>query len=146
MNLIWGNIKLLIKSISIKNFKSIDENKFRYCKIWDSYTRMLVGVNESGKSNVLEAISLLNTENKNKYNYEDIHHRKNNLNEDVKILFELDFDNNLFISEINSLISSDLCFDFEIKNILKMVYLEEGKNIFLGDYYYDNWNQRRILF
>ena len=50
-----------ITKIEIENFKSIKKIEFDLKKYGSSYTTMLVGINESGKSNILEAMSYLNT-------------------------------------------------------------------------------------
>ncbi|PIQ80087.1 MAG: hypothetical protein COV79_02340, partial [Parcubacteria group bacterium CG11_big_fil_rev_8_21_14_0_20_41_14] len=42
-----------ITKIKIENFKSIKEIEFDLKKYGNSHTTMLVGINESGKSNVL---------------------------------------------------------------------------------------------
>lgn len=46
-----------IKKVIIDNFKSIDHLELDFDKVGDSYTKIFVGINESGKSNILEALS-----------------------------------------------------------------------------------------
>ena len=48
-----------LTKIKIRNFKSIQDIEFDVQKHGGSYTTMLLGRNESGKSNILEAMSLL---------------------------------------------------------------------------------------
>ncbi|MDO6803978.1 AAA family ATPase [Wenyingzhuangia sp. 1_MG-2023] len=48
-----------LEKITIENYKSIDELEFEITKINESYTYSLIGVNESGKSSFLKAVSLL---------------------------------------------------------------------------------------
>ncbi len=52
---------MIIKSIKIENFKSIENIEFDVKKYWDSYTTMLLWINEYWKSNVLQAMSFLDT-------------------------------------------------------------------------------------
>ena len=57
---------MLLKNVKIQNYKSIEEIEFPIEKRNDSYTTILLGKNESGKSNILEALSALE-----KYNEEE---------------------------------------------------------------------------
>lgn len=46
-----------IKKVVIDNFKSIDHIELDFDMVGGSYTKIFVGINESGKSNILEALS-----------------------------------------------------------------------------------------
>ena len=48
---------MIIKKAIINNFKSIEHIELDFDKISNSYTKIFVGINESGKSNILEALS-----------------------------------------------------------------------------------------
>lgn len=48
---------MLLKTISLQNFRSFDKKEF----IFDEKTTIIVGPNTAGKTNILEAISLLST-------------------------------------------------------------------------------------
>ena len=48
-----------LSSITIKNFRSIENLTFKVEEVDGSYTFALIGVNESGKSSFLEAIALV---------------------------------------------------------------------------------------
>lgn len=48
---------MIIKKAIINNFKSIEHIELDFDKIGNSYTKIFVGINESGKSNILEALS-----------------------------------------------------------------------------------------
>ena len=48
---------MIIKKVKIENFKSIREIEIPFDKVGNSYTKIFVGINESGKSNILEALS-----------------------------------------------------------------------------------------
>jgi predicted ATP-dependent endonuclease of OLD family len=52
-----------LHSISVKNFRSIEEVKFDINKIDNDFTFTLIGINESGKSSFLKGISLFDEEN-----------------------------------------------------------------------------------
>ena len=46
-----------ITKVRIENFKSIESIEIPFDKNGNSFTKIFVGVNESGKSNILEALS-----------------------------------------------------------------------------------------
>jgi len=48
-----------LKKIIIKNYKSIDSMEFDIKKFGNSHTITFVGINEVGKSNILEAMSFI---------------------------------------------------------------------------------------
>ena len=48
---------MIIKKARIENFKSINKIEIPFEKVGNSYTKIFVGINESGKSNILEALS-----------------------------------------------------------------------------------------
>lgn len=60
-----------VNEIIINNYKSIDNIRFKLFKKGDplSYTNILIGKNGSGKSNILEAISLPDKENMEEQDY-----------------------------------------------------------------------------
>lgn len=57
---------MLLKNVKIQNYKSIEEIEFSIEKRNNSYTTILLGKNESGKSNILEALSSLKNIKKKK--------------------------------------------------------------------------------
>ncbi|MFA5750375.1 MAG: AAA family ATPase [Candidatus Shapirobacteria bacterium] len=63
---------MILLSISIKNFRSIEDVTFKIAKIDGTNTFTLIGINESGKSSFLRAVSLID-------------------NNDEKVLFPKDF-------------------------------------------------------
>ena len=85
------NNTMKITKIKIENFKSIKEIEFDLKKYGSSYTTMLVGINESGKSNILEAMSYLNTP-KDEFDYNVTHHQKDEDNNPVIFSFSLAFE------------------------------------------------------
>ncbi len=85
-----------IKKITIKNFKSVkDEISFEIKKIANKNCFILLGINESGKSNILEAISLLNSEKEIDYNVDCNNEAEENKKE-ILIIYELQIKNENF--------------------------------------------------
>lgn len=125
---------MVIKNISIENFKSIDKLSLNIAKYGDSYTRMLVGINESGKSNILKAISFFNVPS-GEYNYAEWQNQKDEDSKFIDLYFELSFKNkNAYIEKIREITKLDKI-DIEIKKIIKNVYLAKDENCF--NYRYD---------
>ena len=48
---------MIISKVKIENFKSIESIEIPFDKNGNSYTKIFVGINESGKSTILEALS-----------------------------------------------------------------------------------------
>lgn len=125
-----------IKKIKIENFKSIEKMEFEINKIGESYTSILVGINESGKSNILQAFSFLNTP-KTKYNFSDLCNQKNEAANYIDLFFYLEFEHqNTYVSEINEEIEYAKPFKFFISDIIKNVYLSKDTSLFKEDYNY----------
>lgn len=141
---------MLLKEIEIHNFKSISNLKFKVQKYDNSYTSMFVGINEVGKSSILQAMSFLETPT-DEFNFLDLNNQNNEKEEYVDLLFKFEFENNRTYLDVlkNKIIESD---DFlsllNIQNITKNVYLKRGNSNFneiytvewksfnLEDYYY----------
>lgn len=81
---------MLLTKILIKNFKSIKEIDFKIEKYGDSYTNFLLGLNEVGKSNILQAISFLNAP-KERINFSSLHNQKIEDQLSVELHFYLEF-------------------------------------------------------
>src|SRR3989344_743326 len=79
-----------IKSITIENYRSIkDTVVLNVAPINGKQTFMLLGINESGKSNVLEAIALLDEARNFDYS-RDCHSKNEDEKKDISISYELD--------------------------------------------------------
>ena len=78
---------MVIEKVEIKNFRSIDSLEFNF----DKNFQILVGINESGKSNILKALSLLSKENELKNDdIRDISHEENpNIESYVKFYLKI---------------------------------------------------------
>ena len=127
-----------LKKIKIENFKSIEKLELDIKKYGSSYATFFLGINESGKSNILEAISLFDTP-ESKFDYNLIHNQKDNKNGPIDLWFYLDFDQNEdYIKFIqNECSDGGEVLDFKVKNILKNVYLQKGDDVFSENYEYE---------
>ncbi len=78
---------MVIEKVEIKNFRSIDSLEFNF----DKNFQILVGINESGKSNILKALSLLSKEYELKNDdIRDISHEENpNIESYVKFYLKI---------------------------------------------------------
>lgn len=127
-----------INKVLIDNFKSIDKLEIPFDKVSDSYTKIFVGINESGKSNILEALSYLDIP-KEKCEYNHFCNQKTEDDRSCSIYYYLDLEDieqELLNKKIKSLISSDKDIDFKIANIYKNVFLVHNSTQFLSYYLY----------
>lgn len=126
-----------ISKIRIENFKSIKGIEFDLEPYGGSYTTMLVGINESGKSNILEAMSYLETPEE-EFDYNVIHNQKDEDNNPVDFWFSLAFEQKqTCVNELRKGIENGDLLDFEIEGIVKNVYLEDGEKTFSDDFSYE---------
>lgn len=115
-----------LNKISISNYKSIDNLDFEIKIYGDSYTTMLIGKNESGKSNILEAMSWLDIEENEEFDYGDIHNQKDDDQKPVQVDFYLSFDNDDdYLNWIKSIIKNWELLDFQIWEVKKSILIEE---------------------
>ncbi len=125
-----------IKKIEIQNFKSIDTLDFEIEKIGNSYTSIFVGINESGKSNILKALSFLNKPS-GEFNYFNLCNQKNEDAKYVDLYFHLEFEyHNTYRKKINDKIDSEKDIIFSISDIIKNVYLSSENKEFEESYEY----------
>ncbi|TFH40413.1 MAG: DUF2813 domain-containing protein [ANME-2 cluster archaeon] len=123
---------MFLKQIEISNFKSISHLNFEVKKHGNSYTSMFVGINEVGKSNILQAMSFLETP-KEQFNIIDLNNQNNDVNDDVEISFEFEFDNDKTYLTVlkKKMVDSDVFLKvLNIQTITKLVYLRRGKTLF----------------
>ncbi len=123
-----------ITKIIIENFKSIQHIEFDVKKYGNSYTTMFLGINESGKSNILQAMSFFNVPNE-EFDYNDMHNQKDEQKKPIDLWFYLSFEQvETYSSLIKKEILNDKIFNFKINSIVKHVYLQEGANHFEVEY------------
>ncbi len=123
-----------LTKIKIENYKSIDSLEFDIKKYGTSYTTLLLGVNESGKSNVLDAMSFLQTPDK-EYDYYSLHNQKDEGNNPVDLWYYLEFEEKYTCANgLKTKIEGGDLLNFEISDIVKNVYLERGDTTFNESY------------
>ncbi len=111
-----------ITSITIENFKSIDKLEFDIKKFGDSHTAIFVGINESGKSNILKAFSYFSPPAEF-FDFESLSNQKNEESECVSLKYYLKFEKTeTYLDVIKKNIKFDGEFIFEIEYICKRVY------------------------
>lgn len=127
---------MTIKSIIIRNFRSIDELKLDTKSIDKKNCSILLGKNESGKSNILNAISLLDKDRPYDYNT-DCNKDAKKKNEKIGVIFELGYDKAWYEKEFSKKIPSELIYTTSIQKRIDInkagrrdyfyVYLEENE-------------------
>lgn len=126
-----------LTKIKIENYKSIESLEFVVKKYGTSYTTMLLGVNESGKSNVLDAMSFLETPDK-KYDYYSLHNQRDETNSPVDLWYYLEFnEKHTCANSLKTQIEGGDLLNFEVADIVKNVYLRHGDTMFNVDYSFE---------
>lgn len=135
-----------ITKIKLENFKSIKSIEFDIKKYGKSYTTMLVGINESGKSNILEAMSFLETPSSD-FDYYDLHCQQDDVDDPVDLWFSLEFEyKDTCLNALKEHITNSDLLSFEIDNIIKNVYLQKGETNFTDSYSFDIKKLSKSLF
>lgn len=126
-----------LTKIKIENYKSIESLEFDIKKHGTSYTTILLGVNESGKSNVLDAMSFLEIPDK-ECDYYSLHNQKDEGNNPVDLWYYLEFEekSTCVVSLRKEIEGGDLL-HFEIVDIVKNVYLQHGETTLSGSYAFE---------
>lgn len=128
---------MIIKKAIINNFRSIEHIELDFDKIGNSYTKIFVGINESGKSNILEALSYFKVPKTN-VSFDSFCNQKLEDSEKCEINFYLEFgDNDCNINGITDLNNKPQNIKFKISNIVKRVFLQKKNNKFESSYEYD---------
>ncbi len=131
---------MLLKQIKISNFKSISHLNFEVKKHGNSYTSMFVGINEVGKSNILQAMSFLETPTE-EFNFLDLNNQNNDKESYIDIYFEFEFENDkTYLTVLKKKIVESNAFLklLNIQTITKNVYLKRGETVF-QEVYKINW-------
>lgn len=128
---------MTLDKITIQNFKSIKELEFDISKQGNSYATMLLGINEVGKSNILEAMSYMKKPTGN-FNYDDLHNQKDDESKYIDLYFDLSFEKGeVKFQNIRNIIKNSKLIDIKITNLNKNVFLEKKKKQFKEMYNYD---------
>lgn len=128
-----------ITNVRIKNFKSIKEMEIPFDKVGNSYTKIFVGINESGKSNILEALSYFNVP-EGKVSFDKFCNQKNEDCGSCDIYYSLSLEEDEekeLNTAINKAVNSQFDIDFTISNIVKNVYIKRGTAGFGYEYTYE---------
>ena len=128
---------MYLNEIHIENYKSIQELTIPVRKYSNSFTSIFVGLNEAGKSNLLEAISLLSdTLNIKTYRYKEVRNRHVN-GKFVDLYYRYNFENeDEWKKEFkkNVVISKEFEDVFRLDSYEKNVYLSEDKTSFVSNF------------
>lgn len=128
---------MIIKKVIINNFKSIEHIELDFDKVGNSYTKIFVGINESGKSNILEALSYFKVPKSN-VSFDSFCNQKLEDSEKCEISFYLELgDNNCYINGVTDSNNKPQEIKFKISNIIKRISLQKKKNKFEFSYDYD---------
>ena len=119
---------MILTGISISNFKSIDKVNFVVQKLKNSYTTILVGLNETGKSNLLDAISYEQKPNVS-LKFDDIKNLNSN-EKYVDLYFDLAFDDTQSAIKI---LENNIVFSPKTKNIINLFIPSVRKNVYMGN-------------
>ncbi|MBR2068523.1 MAG: AAA family ATPase [Candidatus Gastranaerophilales bacterium] len=121
-----------LSKIRILNYKSIKDVTIEVKMHAKSYTTIFVGRNETGKSNLLEAIHFL-TEPEEEYNYEALKNAQNDKTDRINFFYTYSFENN---EEWQDVIRTKTrtCEDFlsaiNVSAVEKNIYLSKGNKNF----------------
>lgn len=125
-----------IKKVIIDNFKSIDHIELDFDKVGNSYTKIFVGINESGKSNILEALSYFNVPEQN-VSFDTFCNQKIDDRDSCSIIFELESDPTTSFILLNDKNNKERGINLSLSNIRKKVLLSKGSNKFSFSYDFD---------
>lgn len=132
---------MFLKQAKIKNFKSIEDVSIEFDKVGGSFAKILVGVNESGKSNILEALSFFSVPD-NDISYDTYCNQKRMGADDIELTFYAELDDEekvkLMVDTINGIdVETGFDMDFSIINIQKTIKLTKESTEIEWDYTYD---------
>lgn len=122
--------------VEINDYKSIEKLEFKIQKYGSSYTTFLLGKNETGKSNVLNALSLLNKSGE-KVNFLDVVNQ-NTQAEYVSVVYDFEVSRDKYITILKEYEKIDFCDEFlkkiKIKKLQKEIYVVDD-----GNEFYTKW-------
>lgn len=125
-----------ITKVVIDNFKSIDHIELDFDKVGDSYTKIFVGINESGKSNILEALSYFKAPEKSVI-YDNYCNQKFDDKKSCVITYFLNWnDASLSINNVMDDKGKTNSIGFVVTDLKKKITLKEGSDKFSALYTY----------
>lgn len=109
-------------SAIIENYRSIEELELDLSSEGNSFCRILAGINESGKSNVLKALSLLSAESSVTYS-KDINKKAKFEKKDIRVRYILDPTSHSILKKqlLESGLTTEIVDAIEIKKIERVV-------------------------
>lgn len=129
-------LMMKVKSVQIKNYRSIKEEiSINLEKIGSSSCSILLGINESGKSNILDAIALLNKNAEFDYST-DCNNQAEEKGESVTITFEAIIENIEFYRDqaVKAGLSDELAKLLDVKEIYRKINFSKKNG--RSDYYH----------
>ncbi|MBR5686093.1 MAG: AAA family ATPase [Muribaculaceae bacterium] len=121
-----------VTKVIIDNFKSIDHIEFDFDKVGNSYTKIFVGINESGKSNILEALSYFDAPEQ-EVSFDLFCNQKREDSEFCDLFYQLGFEDgeeDALKKAVDKSIATQTKIEFSISDIKKNVYLSNDSNKF----------------
>ena len=128
-----------ITNVRIENFKSINKLEIPFDKVGNSYTKIFVGINESGKSNILEALSYFKVP-EGKVSFDQFCNQKMTDCKYCDLYYSLDYENdeeNALQVSIKESLDAESELKVSISNIRKNVFLERKATAFNSVYFYE---------
>ena len=125
-------MSLKLSNIRILNYKSINDTSIAINKIDGSYTTILVGLNETGKSNFLNGIGLINPPTEN-VSFEKYKNFSNEETQYVEAYYIFEYDTKqewIELLQKKIKIPKKILDKITIKDISLNVYLQKGKTEF----------------
>lgn len=116
-----------ITGATIENYRSIESLELDLSAEGDSFCRILAGINESGKSNVLKALSLLSTESSVTYS-KDINKKAKAAKKDIVVKYKLDESSHTILKDhlTSSNVPSEIIDALQIRKIERVVRLNSS--------------------
>lgn len=128
---------MYLTSVNILNFKSIENITIDVKKIGNSFLTILLGLNEVGKSNILQAISFFNVPTES-FDFITFQNIKDDDSEYIDIYFYLEFENQkTYLEAVKKDTENGELLKFDLNNICKNVYLKKGTTKFTYGYGYE---------
>lgn len=127
---------MILNKIRIVNYKSIKDVSIDVKKVENSYTTIFVGLNETGKSNFLNAIGFISSENKN-VSFDDYKNRSYENFNRIEKYFIFSFDKEDWKNNIKNKIqaSKEIIDAIILDGIYQYTFLEKGKQNFETEYH-----------
>lgn len=120
---------MIVKKIEIENYRSIEKIAVEVVEISERKCNIYLGINESGKSNILKAISLLDSQQKVDYDL-DCNKAAKKDGENIEIIYHLKITNPRFYKSqfVKGGVEKGLAGLIDIKKIQRKVVIRKGNS------------------